>query len=611
MPSGIVALLVVALLIFFGLAHRALDRMRLTDTQALVAIALLVAGSFVDLPLLRGPLSVRVNLGGAVLPVALAGYLLARADTAAERVRSLVGAVITASVVLAVSSVTDFDPGRGDWVDPLWLFSGVGGLVGYLVGGRSRRAAFISGSMGLLLTDVVQVVRAARAGVSATLLVGGAGAFDMIVLGGLIAVGLAEVVGETRERLSGGPGEPKLTVAIGLAIGSALSLLPAGDARAATQPPPLDERVDGGYYALVDESGRPLTLTARVLGVGDGYIDARNQRWQVVRVVGDRVVLRRIGIEPMPEPGAGRPAGPGQAAAGAAGPAGAGPAGGPPAVAIYFTHSDESYVPTSGRASKPRGDVYAVGESLADRLRRQGYRVTVSPNNHNPHDGQAYLRSRRTAAQLMRLRPAALVDVHRDAVPPQLYETRVLGRPAVRVRLVVGRQNPHMSANLEFAKRLKSLADRELPGIVEGIFLARGDYNQDLSPRAILLEFGAHTNPLELAETAAQMFAPLIPQAAGAAPGTAAPAGRQLGAAAWRALAALLITVSVAVAAYVALNRPEALRRLGDLRLRVRRLGIPQGLTGGKETGTSPESDPGRGPHGGGTGGGGPAGAGG
>ena len=559
MPSGTIALLVVALLIFFGLAHRALDRLRLTDTQALLIIALLIAGSFVDIPLVRGPLAVRVNLGGAVLPVALTAYLLARADTAAERVRSLLGAVITASAVTAVASVTDFDPGRGDWVDPLWLFSALGGLVGYLVGGRSRRAAFISGSMGLLLTDVAQAVRAARAGFPTTLLIGGAGAFDMVVLGGLIALGLAEVGGEALERLSGGPGKPAGILAA-LSLGGATWLgMPAAQAAA---PVPADERTDGGYYTLVDEAHRLLTMTGRQLVAGDEYIDATNVRWRVVRVEEDRAVLRRVRLEPMPDPEEAA-APPAHAAAGTAGQI---PASRGADVALYFTHSDESYAPTSGRPSKPRGDIYDVGRSLAEALRRQGHRVVVSSNNHNPHDGQAYLRSRRTAAQLLRLQPAALIDVHRDAVPAQVYQTRVHGRPMVKVRLVVGRQNPQREANLAFAKRLKSLADRQLPGIVEGILLAQGDYNQDLSPRALLLEFGAHTNPLEHAQTAAAMFAPVIAQAAGIGAGAGPAAGRQLGAAAWRALVSVVLLAGAAVAGYVALNREEALRRWAELK---------------------------------------------
>ena len=213
LPSGVVALVIVAALIFFGLAHRALDRLRLTDGQALLIIALLIGGSFLDIPLMRTPFTLSVNVGGALVPLALVVYLVWRADSAAEKVRALVGAVITAAVVLAIASITDFEPGRADFLDPIWLFGGVGGVTGYLVGQRSRRAAFVAGSLGLLLTDVVHAVQVARSGQAGTVMIGGAGAFDMIVLAGLIALGLAEIVGEARERLSGGPGAAALFLA--------------------------------------------------------------------------------------------------------------------------------------------------------------------------------------------------------------------------------------------------------------------------------------------------------------------------------------------------------------------------------------------------------------
>ncbi len=562
MPAGILALLVAAALIFFGLAHRVLDRLRLTDGQALAFIGLLIAGSFVDIPLLRQPVRASINVGGAVVPLVLAGYLLARADSTHERVRSLVGAAVTAAVVLAVASLTDFEPGQADFLDPLWLFSGIGGLVGYLVGGRSRRAAFISGTLGLLATDVVHVVGAVRSGLPATALIGGAGAFDMVVIAGLLAVGLAEAVGETRERLSGGPGGGTAAV---VALAAAGWLVVGEVACAAAPAEQWGERIDGGYYTLVDGFGRELTKTAVILGLSGVYIDPGNVRWEVERQEGDRLVMRRVGPEPMPQAGA-------RSLEGEAGPLAAGPvlparasapgngptarrAGGPD-VAVYFTHSDESYVPTSGTEAKPWGDIYRVGEVLAESLRAQGYRVVVSTNNHNPHDGQAYTRSRRTAVQLLRQNPAVLVDVHRDAVPPQVYETTVQGQPAVKVRLVVGRQNQNVGANLEFAKRLKVLGDRRLPGLVEGIFIGEGDYNQDLSPRAVLLEFGAHTNPLERAEAAARLFGPLLPQAGGTDPATAAPAGRQLGRAAWRSLGILVLVVAAGLGAFLWLNAP-------------------------------------------------------
>lgn len=204
MPFGLVVLFVVAALIYFGLAHRVLDRMRLTDSQALLFLGLMVAGSFVDIPLLRGNASLSINVGGALVPAGLAIYLLVKAGTTQERVRGVLAAVATAAAIWIISAVTDFEPPRSDFIDPVWLFSIVGGTAGYLAG-RSRRSAFIAGTVGVILADLAHTTQVLARGIRSDISLGGAGVFDAVVLAGLIAVGLAEVVGETRERLQGGP----------------------------------------------------------------------------------------------------------------------------------------------------------------------------------------------------------------------------------------------------------------------------------------------------------------------------------------------------------------------------------------------------------------------
>src|SRR5690606_7947161 len=77
-------------------------------------------------------------------------------------------------------------------------------------------------------------------------------------------------------------------------------------------------------------------------------------------------------------------------------------------VGIYHTHNAESYRPTSGVEFKERGDIHEVGRKLKEEFEKRGLTVEWSENSHLPHDGQAYLRSRRTAAQLSRKRPATI-----------------------------------------------------------------------------------------------------------------------------------------------------------------------------------------------------------
>ena len=84
-------------------------------------------------------------------------------------------------------------------VDPLYLYGLAAGLVAYLLG-RSRRAAFICGVLGVVLADTAVALVNWSRGVDQTLVLGGAGAMDTVVIAGLLAVLLAEFVGEVTER---------------------------------------------------------------------------------------------------------------------------------------------------------------------------------------------------------------------------------------------------------------------------------------------------------------------------------------------------------------------------------------------------------------------------
>lgn len=205
MSIGLLLLVAVVVLTVAGLAHRVFDRLYLTDTQALIFLLLLIAGSFITLPVYRGAFTVALNVGGGILPVALAVYVLTRAGTGREWGRAILAAVITGAFLYGTAKLLrNFGHGY-DIIDPMWVFGLTAGIVGYLAGVRSRRTAFIGATLGVLLLDVANLVELAATRSPGRVIVGGAGAFDTIVVAGVVAVLLAEVVGEAREKLGGGP----------------------------------------------------------------------------------------------------------------------------------------------------------------------------------------------------------------------------------------------------------------------------------------------------------------------------------------------------------------------------------------------------------------------
>ncbi|NMB45530.1 MAG: DUF1614 domain-containing protein [Firmicutes bacterium] len=204
MPLGLILLLVTAGLVYFGLAQRVLDRMNLTDSQAFIFIGLIIAGSFVDIPISRGPVAISVNVGGAVIPLVLVFWLISRADSAVEKWRGLVAGVATGIVIWGFAQLVGYREPAEQWLDPIWSYSLIAGIAGYLAG-RSRRSAFIAGTLGIMVSDLIHMGIALAKGMATTVAIGGAGAFDATILAGLVAVILAEVIGESRERLGGGP----------------------------------------------------------------------------------------------------------------------------------------------------------------------------------------------------------------------------------------------------------------------------------------------------------------------------------------------------------------------------------------------------------------------
>lgn len=88
-------------------------------------------------------------------------------------------------------------------IDPNYVYGIIAGIIGYLFG-RSRRASFIAGVLGVILADLGQWVENLFRGIPARLRLGGAGAVDAVVIAGFLGVLLAEVIGEFRERLQVG-----------------------------------------------------------------------------------------------------------------------------------------------------------------------------------------------------------------------------------------------------------------------------------------------------------------------------------------------------------------------------------------------------------------------
>lgn len=310
----------------------------------------------------------------------------------------------------------------------------------------------------------------------------------------------------------------------------------------------LDARDDGGVYTISDEEGNVLMRTARHVHVGDRWQGMDNRCWQVVSVDGDDAAARPIAgdrsmllwpqrlfrslffpTEPVQQQEKAEKR-----------------------IGVYSTHGAEAYVDADGADSVPEGGgIIDVAEALKDGLAGDGVAAIQSKETHVPHDANAYKRSRDTVQELLSDGVDAVIDVHRDAIAAEEY----IEDDMVQIQLVVGRQNQNQAANQEFAEKLKAVADEQYPGLVKGIFAAKGNYNQDMSPRSLLIEVGTHENDKAGAEESVRKFADVLTivlygsaDAAEQTPQAAATASKG---AVWRTVLWLLVIVGVGGAAYL------------------------------------------------------------
>ena len=244
----------------------------------------------------------------------------------------------------------------------------------------------------------------------------------------------------------------RLALSFTLAIALYAAFLPTASA----------DDVAESLHVAVDGTGAYLFSISGEISEGDEYISADNILYRIATVQNGNAIAEKIGEEAMPDVswldvGQAQPVFAQESAVPAAS---AKADDSRKLIAMYVTHSDESYVPSDGTQSvNGQGGIYDVAREFRDALQQQGIDVILDESTHLPHDSGAYRRSRQTAERLLQKRPDAIIDVHRDGIPDQSeYACSIDGENASRVRLLVGRGNQNSSVNREFAKQMKAVA---------------------------------------------------------------------------------------------------------------------------------------------------------
>lgn len=190
-------------------------------------------------------------------------------------------------------------------------------------------------------------------------------------------------------------------------------------------------------------------------------------------------------------------------------------------VALYCTHSAETYTPDSG---KPRLDgkaglITKAAEQVAASLRKQGVNAIFYDEIHDfPEYDKSYTNSRATVKRIIKEQAQlmALFDVHRDHIPgmEKAETVKINGKLSARILLVVGtderKPHPNWEKNLEFANRIAECGEQMYPGLIKGVRTKAGTYNQEFHQRALLVEIGSDLNTFDQAQYAAQLFSDIL-----------------------------------------------------------------------------------------------------
>lgn len=191
----------------------------------------------------------------------------------------------------------------------------------------------------------------------------------------------------------------------------------------------------------------------------------------------------------------------------------------PVEVAIYHTHNAETYIPTYGK-SKDEGKnagITLAGEEIVKTLNQHGVRAVQDLTIHDyPDFPTSYIKSKVTAKRLLEEYPdlKILIDLHRDAGIPKKQTVTVGGEGSAELLFVMGNGQripyPHWRENYALARQIANRLEEKYPGLVKAVRLKDGCYNQNLSPKAVLIEVGSDQNTLEEALVAARCLGEVL-----------------------------------------------------------------------------------------------------
>ncbi|WP_100331630.1 stage II sporulation protein P [Bacillus xiapuensis] len=196
-------------------------------------------------------------------------------------------------------------------------------------------------------------------------------------------------------------------------------------------------------------------------------------------------------------------------------------------VFMYFTHTRESYLPFLKGVTSPDAahhsklNVTKVGEMVQDLLEEKGIGTALDKTDivNRLHQsgrsyGQSYQASREvfSAAKNNNRDLQYFIDIHRDSQRKPVTTVAIRGQKYAKLAFVIGGEHANYEKNVKLATELHNRLEKKYKGLSRGVILKKGKntngkFNQDLSSKAILVEFGGVDNTYEELNRTASAFA--------------------------------------------------------------------------------------------------------
>lgn len=204
-------------------------------------------------------------------------------------------------------------------------------------------------------------------------------------------------------------------------------------------------------------------------------------------------------------------------------------------VIIYHTHTTESYTKSKAYPYEPSGmfrtlnkntSVVKIGREIAKFLEKNNIGVYHDETVYDhPSYNTSYSKAGKAILSLVKKYSGAkiVLDIHRDAigVGTELYKPiiKIDGKDVAQFLIVVGTNEGGLShakwrENLKLALKIKTVADKEYPGLCRYVLLRKERFNQQVAPGALIIEMGATGNTVEEVLRTSELFSEVLIKAA-------------------------------------------------------------------------------------------------